>query len=111
MTTMKRLLVCALTGAFLASLAGCGPTRSTQSIFNAYRAIKRAEVADANTNAPYELALAREYYNKAREEAGYSKYEVAESLAKKAENYAKRAAGEPVPTPDPTAVDPDEEMP
>lgn len=93
------------------ALTSCGPAKSTSALWKAHQAIKRAEDAKADETAPYELTLAREYYYKAREEAGYSKYEVCEKLAEKAEEYAKRAAGEPVDTPDPTEIDPDEEVP
>lgn len=109
MATMRKFALLLLIVAGVGT--GCGPTKSTAAILSVRAAIKRAEAADAEKHAPYELALAREYYDKAREEAGYSQYEVSEKLAAKALEYAKIAAGEPVATPPPTAVNPDEEMP
>ena len=84
----------------LGSLA-CGPTKSTTAIVQAHQAIKRARVNDAEKKHPYELAMAREYYIKAKEEAGYSQFEIAEKLAKQAISFAKAAAGETVETPVP----------
>ena len=83
----------------LGSLAACGPTKSTTAILQAHQAIRRARAADAEKKHPYELAMAREYYVKAKEEAGYSKFEIAEKLAKQAVAFAKAAAGEAAPTP------------
>ena len=84
-------------------LAACGPSKSTQALLKARNAIQVAEVADAAKKRPYELTLAREYYVKAKEEAGYSKFELSEKLAKQALAFAKVAAGEtsPVATPIP----------
>jgi len=84
-------------------LAACGPSKSTQALFKARNAIQVAEVADAAKKRPYELTLAKEYYVKAKEEAGYSKFELSEKLAKQALEFAKVAAGEtsPVATPIP----------
>lgn len=90
-------------------LAACGPTKSTTSIMKARSAIKRAEMAEAQKKHPYELALAREYYVKAKEEAGYSKYELAEKLAKQAIAFALVAAGQEPPPP--PGSDEDEEDP
>ena len=89
--------------AFLA----CGPSKSTTSILQARSAIRRAQVADAAKKHPYELALAREYYVKAKEEAGYSQFELAEKLAKQAVGFAKQASGEVVATPTPNPDDED----
>lgn len=84
----------------LAALAACGPSKSTTAIVQAHQAIKRARVMDAEKKHPYELAMAREYYVKAKEEAGYSQFEISEKLAKQSIRYAKFAAGEtPAATP------------
>ena len=77
----------------------CGPTKSTTAIIQAHSAIKHAEQLDAKTKHPYELTLAREYYVKSKEEAGYSRFELSESLARKAIEFAKVAAGEAAPNP------------
>ena len=93
-----------------AALVACGPSKSTTAILQARREIKKAVFAEAEKKKPYELALAREYYVKAKEEAGYSKFELAEQLAKQSIEYAKIASGEVVPgaTPKP-AIQADEE--
>ena len=57
--------------------------------------------ADAAKKHPYELTLAHEYYVKAKEEAGYSQFEISEKLAKQASEYAHVAAGEATATPTP----------
>lgn len=88
-----------------AVLLACGPSKSTTAILQARREIKKAVFAEAEKKKPYELTLAREYYVKAKEEAGYSKFELSEQLAKKAIEFAKIASGEVVPgaTPRPAA--------
>lgn len=91
-------------------LAACGPSKSTTSIIKARSAIRRAEAAEAQKKHPYELALAREYYVKAKEEAGYSKYEMAEKLAKQAIAFALVAAGQEPPPP-PAADDEEDPIP
>jgi ribosome-binding protein aMBF1 (putative translation factor) len=80
-------------------LFSCGPTRSTTAIVQAHNAIKHAEQLDAKNKHPYELTLAHEYYVKSKEEAGYSRFELSETLAKKAIDFAKVAAGEAAPNP------------
>lgn len=85
----------------LGTLVACGPTKSTTAILQARTAIKRARLAEAEKKHPYELAMAREYYVKAKEEAGYSQFELAERLAKQSITFAKIAAGEAAPTPVP----------
>lgn len=85
--------------AALLLLLSCGPARSTTAILQAHNAIKHAEQLDAKDKHPYELTLAREYYVKSKEEAGYSRFELSETLAKKAIDFAKVAAGEAAPNP------------
>jgi hypothetical protein len=109
MAAMKHTLLVAFV--FGALLSGCGPFKSTEALFKAHQALKRAEIENAGSKRPYELTLAQEYYNKAREEAGYSEYEMSERLAAVAERYARIAAGEPLATPPPEALDPSEELP
>ena len=90
----------AIAGLSAAALS-CGPTKSTTALIQARSAIRRAEDADAAKKHPYELTLANEYYIKAKEEAGYSQFEIAEKLAKQASEYAHVAAGEATATPTP----------
>ncbi len=91
------------------AILACGPSKSTTTILQARSAIRRAQIADAAKKHPYELALAREYYVKAKEEAGYSQFELAEKLAKQSIGFAKQAAGEAVATPTPTDDEESEE--
>ncbi len=93
-----RIAVSALLGV-VGLLAACGPSKSTTAIVKAHQAIRRARAADAEKKHPYELAMAREYYIKAKEEAGYSQFELSEKLAKQAIVFAKVAAEEATPTP------------
>lgn len=104
--TRARALLLLVAGALLAS---CGPTKSTTALLQARKDIKRAELADAAKQRPYELTLAREYYVKAKEEAGYSKFELAEKLAKQAIEYARVASGEVSPGATPVPGDRTEE--
>lgn len=93
--------------AFVAGLllAACGPSKSTTALLQARNAIKAAEFAESSKKRPYELTLAKEYYVKAKEEAGYSKFELSERLAKQAIDYAKIASGETKPTATPVPAD------
>lgn len=69
---------------------GCA-VRASYFLVDAERAWQEAVDAGAETAAPYEYTLAHEYLLKAREEAGYSDYQVAEQLAKQAVDAAERA--------------------
>ena len=101
----SRAVVAFLAGAFLLA---CGPSKSTTALLQARTAIKRAEFAEAAKKRPYELALAKEYYVKAKEEAGYSKFELSEKLAKQATEYAQVAGGETSPAATPVPADGEE---
>jgi Domain of unknown function (DUF4398) len=89
-------------------LLSCGPTKSTTALIQANMAIRHAEELDAKKKHPYELTLAHEYYVKAKEEAGYSQFEVSEKLALQSVEYARVAAGEATPTPTPDEEEQDE---
>lgn len=84
---MKRLfpLLLALAG------ASCGPLRSTAFLLDADVALEAARTAGAEELAPYEFTAAHLYLQKAREEVGYSDYEVALDFAKKASKFANEA--------------------
>jgi hypothetical protein len=88
---MPRRLLCFVSGAVLAALAGCGPVQSTQYLLDAEVQIEAARTAQADKLAPYEWTLANLYIHKAREEAGYSDYEVAVDFARKAKENATAA--------------------
>lgn len=69
----------------------CGPIRATTGVVDARAAIRSAEEAQADSVALYEMTLAREYLQKAREEMGYNDYYVAEQLSLKAIELATAA--------------------
>ena len=83
-----RLLGCL---SFVVTAAGCGPVRTTLTLSDAEVAIETALAADAQTYALYDLTAARAYYDKAREEEGYSDFEAATRLAGLAIDRAQRA--------------------
>jgi hypothetical protein len=72
-------------------LAGCTATKATIHLVAADQALGRASEHGAAERAPYEYTLAVRYLEKAREEAGYSEYKVASSLARQAADYADQA--------------------
>ena len=98
---MRFRMVSAVVGLAVTALLACGPSKSTQALLQARKQIRVAIAMDAEKKKPYELQLAREYYVKAKEEAGYSKFELAEQLAKQSISYGKIAAGESTATPTP----------
>lgn len=79
-------------GALLAlSLSACGPISTTVALHDAESAVEAARAADAHRYASYELTSAEEYLRKAREEEGYSDFQVAVDLARKALIFADEA--------------------
>ncbi|HYX93095.1 MAG TPA: DUF4398 domain-containing protein [Myxococcaceae bacterium] len=85
---MTRLLpVLVLVGA----ASACGPIRSTSYLIDADVALQAARTAGADQYAPFEFTSAQLYLLKAREEVGYSDYEVALDFAKKASKFANEA--------------------
>lgn len=85
---MTRLL--ALLVAF-GALTACGPIQSTAFLLDADVALEAARTAGAEKYAPYEFTSARLYLLKAREEVGYSDFQVAVDFAKKASQFANEA--------------------
>jgi Domain of unknown function (DUF4398) len=87
------------------ALSGCGPIQSTALLLDAEVDLEAAKTAGADRFAPYEYTSAALYIHKAREEAGYSDFQVAVDFAKKAQVFAKEAkertlaqkAAEPTP--------------
>ncbi len=75
----------------LGALSACGPVQSTAFLLDADVALEAARTADAEKYAPYEFTAARLYLQKAREEVGYSDYDVAVDFAKKASKFANEA--------------------
>lgn len=72
----------------LLTAVGCGPIQSTARISNAEVALERARVNDAEEHSPYEYFRAVHYLYKAKEEWGYSNFEVSRDYA----ILARRAA-------------------
>ena len=73
------------------AVAGCGPVWYTAEIISAGSIVAEAEHADATEHSPYEYWIAREYLDKAREEAGGGSYEDAIHYAQEAHRYATDA--------------------
>ena len=75
----------------LVALAGCGPLQSTAYLLDAEVQIEAARTAGADKYSPYEWTAANLYIHKAREEVGYSDFEVAVDFAQKASKFANEA--------------------
>lgn len=88
---MHRLLTALLLSPPLLLAAGCGPVQSAAWMMDAEVALQSARTAGAAEKAPYELTSAELYLHKAREELGYSEYEVALDFARKATRSAQEA--------------------
>lgn len=87
---MTRLFV-ALSAVAAVMLSGCGPIQSTAYLLDAEVALESAQTAGADKYAPYEFTSAQLYIHKAREEVGYSDFEVAVDFAQKAARFANEA--------------------
>jgi hypothetical protein len=83
----KSLLFVGLVGALA---TGCAAARSNYYLYDATDVILKAKAAGAS-EAVYEWTMATEFLLKAREEAGYSDYEYAETLARESIDWARRA--------------------
>ncbi len=84
--TGNLLVFCGLVGSLLA--ASCGPVASLAYMNKAGVSIELAKSAGADTLAIYEYTTAVEYYQKAKEENGYSDFVAAEKYAKIAHEQA-----------------------
>ncbi|MFZ5471366.1 MAG: DUF4398 domain-containing protein [Myxococcota bacterium] len=80
------LLVVATVG-----LCACGPVQSTAYLLDADVQLEAARTAGAEKYAPYEWTAAALYLHKAREEVGYSDFQVAVDFAQKAARFANEA--------------------
>jgi hypothetical protein len=86
--TMRLLGVAALCGGVL----GCGPVEYLNQVTRrAATAMAAAEKVDAEKLAPYEYWTSHEFLHKARELAGYSRYQLAIEYGRKAEEAALKA--------------------
>lgn len=85
-------------------IAGCGPSTAHIAIADARIALEAARGARAETFAIFEYTCAVEHLRKAREEEGYSDFDAAVRLARKAETFAvearTRALGRPAGAPE-----------
>jgi len=72
-------------------LGGCGPILSTVGLVRAEKALQEAVAAGSEQRAPYPTELARNLLSKAREEQGYSAYDVSTDLAEQAQTLAVEA--------------------
>ena len=75
----------------LVPLSACAAGRSAYFLVNAERTYNSAREAKAEERAIYEFTLAQAYLDKAKEEAGYSRYSASEKLAKASMEYAAKA--------------------
>jgi hypothetical protein len=69
----------------------CGPTQSTALIMDADVQVESARAADAPKLSPYEYTAAEAYLHKAREEQGYSDFEVSIDYGRKSVKFATEA--------------------
>jgi Domain of unknown function (DUF4398) len=69
----------------------CGPTQSTSYLMDTQNMLEAARTAQAERLAPYEWTKANLFYEKSKEEVGYSDFEQAVSFAKSALDYATKA--------------------
>ena len=86
---MTRLLAVAVLAG--TTLVACGPVQSTAFLLDADVQLSAARTAGADRYAPYEWTAANLYLHKAREEIGYSDFEVALDFAQKASKFATQA--------------------
>lgn len=73
------------------AIAGCGPVWYTAEAISAGSIVSEAEAADAADHSAYDYWIAREYLDKAREEAGGGSYEDAIHYAQEARRHATEA--------------------
>ncbi len=78
-----------VTSIVLVAALGCGPITATQALNKAQTAIDQAKGAQADEKSPYEYFSAIQYFDKAREEEGYSDYQACIDLAGKAFEFAQ----------------------
>jgi hypothetical protein len=74
----------------LLGLSGCA-AKSSYWLFQAESAVSDARNAGAPDRAVYHWTMADSFIHKAREEWGYSNFGAAETLARRAEQYAREA--------------------
>lgn len=80
-----------LASAALTLATSCGPSLYSFNAIPAAQVVEEAEQAGAAERAPYEYYLAREYLDKAREEASEANYQDAVELAERARELGENA--------------------
>ncbi|MBX2796492.1 MAG: DUF4398 domain-containing protein [Myxococcales bacterium] len=75
----------------LGLVSGCTASKASLQLVSAEQALLRAERFEAPTRAEYEYTMAVRYLEKAREEAGYSDFRIADALARKSAEWSDRA--------------------
>jgi hypothetical protein len=94
-------------------LTGCTAGRASYMLINAEREYQTAVEQGADQKAVYEITLAHEYLQKAKEEAGYSDYGPVDQLCKTSITWSQSAykkSSDEVPETNPEVV-PDEKLP
>lgn len=74
------------------ALSGCAAAHASAAVHQGQAAIRRADAADPTDRAVYERTLAHAYLAEARAQAALSSYRTSADLAKKAREWADRAA-------------------
>jgi hypothetical protein len=80
-----------LWAAALVLLGGCTASKAQLQIISAEQALRRAEEYEADTLALYEYQMATQYLAKAKEEAGWSDFRIADALARQSAEWSDRA--------------------
>ena len=80
-------------------VTGCGPVLATREVATATVALEAARAARAETLAIYEFTAAEITLTKAREEEGYSDFQAAVDLARRAKVLADEARRRALATP------------
>lgn len=76
---------------FALLLPGCTAARATYFLLDAQQKYQDAVQEGAEKAAPYEITLAHEFLEKAKEEDGYSDFGATEALCKKSIEYSAAA--------------------
>ena len=98
----------------LLMLNGCTAGRATYMLLNAQQSYQSALGQGAEEEAVYEITLAYEYMQKAREEAGYSQYGAVDELCRTSMSWSQAAykrASDEGQIPDADQVVPEERQP
>ena len=74
-----------------AATTACGAVSASSAVGDAEQAIARARAQESDRFAPYEMALAELYLDKAREEQDHAHYGDARDLAREAQRSAEEA--------------------